>query len=228
MPRRRWPCSGGLVFHVWNRAIRRATLFHTPGDFLAFIRAVVEAQAKVDMRLLEWCLMRNHFHFLVWPRADGDLTRFLYAITQPHACRWSRVHGTRGTGPVYQGRFNAKPADSGFSFLTAACYVLRNPVEKHLVARAEAWPWCSASTAVLPLPRPALHDWPLPRPANWSDILHLPTKDARACEFQRSLQRSLAANAAVPASDEWRNATAALQVWAAGRRRPGRPRKVRG
>ncbi|RPJ74702.1 MAG: hypothetical protein EHM24_05600 [Acidobacteria bacterium] len=129
--------------------------------------------------------MRNHFHFLVWPRADGDLTRFLYVITQLHACRWSRVHGTRGTGPVYQGRFNAKPVDSGFSFLTAACYVLRNPVEKQLVTRVEDWPWCSASTAARPEPL-----------------------------------------AAAPASDEWRNATAALQVWTASRRRPGRPRKV--
>jgi len=222
MPRRQYPSSGGLVFHVWNRAIRRETLFHTPDDYLAFIRVIVEGQSKVDMRLLEWCLMRNHFHLLVWPRADVDLARFLYVITQLHACRWSRFHGTRGTGPVYQGRFNARPVESGFDFLTAACYVLRNPVEKHLVTRVEDWPWSSASTAALPEPRPALHDWPLPKPANWSDTLHLRTKPARA----RELQRSLVANAAAPASDEWRNATAALQVWTAGRRRPGRPRKV--
>ena len=223
MPKRQYPSSGGLVFHVCNRAIRRETLFHTRDDFLAFIRAVVEAQTVVDMRLLEWCLMRNHFHFLLWPRADGDLTRFLYMVSQRHACRWSRFHRTRGTGPVYQGRFNARPVDSGFSFLTRACYVIRNPVEKHLVTRAEDWPWCSASTAALPEPRPALHEhWPLPRPANWLDIVHLPTKRARACEFERSL----VANAAAPASDEWRTATAALQVWMASRRRPGRPRKV--
>lgn len=223
MPRRRASGYGGLVFYVFNRAVRRHTLFFTPEDYLAFLRVMNEAAARVPMRLLEWCLMRNHWHLLVWPRGDADLTAYISWIDLTHACRWSRAHGTRGTGPVYQGRFNAIPVQSDASLLIVASYILRNPVEKHLVRRAEDWPWSSASTVPLSEPRPEVHGWPIPKPTDWSQLLHLPQRGERDREFRRCLARP----APFGSSDEWRAATAERLAWTRGLRRPGRPRKPR-
>jgi REP element-mobilizing transposase RayT len=61
-----------MVFHVLNRGVRRGTLFDKDQDFLAFERVVEEALRTCAMRLCAYCLMSNHWHFVVWPEHDGD------------------------------------------------------------------------------------------------------------------------------------------------------------
>ena len=40
------------------------------------------------MRLLAYCVMPNHWHLVVWPRQDGDLSRFMNWLTLTHTQRW--------------------------------------------------------------------------------------------------------------------------------------------
>ena len=162
-----------MVFHVWNRAVRRATLFSTPQDYLAFLALVVEAQAKFPMRILAYCAMPNHWHLVVWPCEAGERTKFLYWFTLTHAVRWERVHGTRGTGPVYQGRFKDSVIATGTSLYTVCAYVGCNPLVAGMVNRSEDWPWSSASEQPPAGQRPLLHEWPIPKPPadEWSRIL---------------------------------------------------------
>ena len=68
---------GGHVYHALNRAVARLPLFKKAGDFAAFQRVMVEAQAGYPIRILAYCPMPNHWHFLVWPAGDGALTAFL-------------------------------------------------------------------------------------------------------------------------------------------------------
>jgi hypothetical protein len=88
------------------------------------------------MRLLAYCLMPNHFHLLVWPRADGDLSQFLRWLTVTHTQRWHAHHRTAGTGHLYQGRFKSFPVQSDEHFLTVCRYVERNALRANLVGRA--------------------------------------------------------------------------------------------
>jgi len=44
--------SGGLVYHVLNRANARRTLFEDAGDYAAFERVLAQACTRVSMRLL--------------------------------------------------------------------------------------------------------------------------------------------------------------------------------
>src|SRR5205085_2330664 len=67
MPRRARSAAGGVVYHVLNRANARATLFHKDGDYTAFHRVLAEAHARCPTRLLAWCVMPNHWHFVLWP-----------------------------------------------------------------------------------------------------------------------------------------------------------------
>jgi len=69
--------EGGLIYHCLNRANARLAIFTKEDDFEAFERVLVEAITRHDMRLLASCVMRNHFHLVLWPRADGDLSRFM-------------------------------------------------------------------------------------------------------------------------------------------------------
>src|SRR5438034_893562 len=74
MPRRLRFASGGYVYHVLNRAVGRVTLFRKDGDYAAFEKTLRQANDFQPMRLLAYCLMPNHWHLLLWPRGDGDLS----------------------------------------------------------------------------------------------------------------------------------------------------------
>lgn len=157
------PTSADVVYHVLNRANARRTLFEDDGDYAAFERVLAQACARVAMRLLAYCVMPNHWHLVVWPRRDGDLSRFMNWLTLTHTQRWHQHRHTVGDGHVYQGRFKSFPVETNEYLLTVCRYVERNPIRAGLVARAEQWQWSSAGThGSVPF-----HVWPMERPVDW-------------------------------------------------------------
>jgi len=40
------------------------------------------------MRILAYCLMPNHWHFLLWPERDGELAAFMKKLTITHVRNW--------------------------------------------------------------------------------------------------------------------------------------------
>ena len=70
-----------------NRANVRRTLFEDDGDYAAFERVLAQACERVSMRLLAYCVMLNHWHLVVWPRRDGELSRFMNWLTLTHTQR---------------------------------------------------------------------------------------------------------------------------------------------
>ena len=171
MPRGKRCCPGETVFHVLNRGNGRQTLFFGPGDYGAFIGVVKEALLIVPMRILGYCFMPNHWHFVLWPELDDQLSAFMHQLTTTHVRRWQKAHRREGEGHVYQGPFKSFPVESDEHLYTVCRYVERNPVRAGLVERAEDWPWSSAWARLYPddpggLP---LCGWPIPQPADWLD-----------------------------------------------------------
>ena len=131
------------MYHVLNRANAQIRLFDHAEDYEAFERVLVEAHQRLDMRTLSYCLMPNHWHMVLWPRRDGDLSEFMRWLTVTHAQRWHAFHGTVGSGHIYQGRFKSFPIQSDEHLLTVYRYVERNALRAGLVQCAEDWRWCS-------------------------------------------------------------------------------------
>jgi putative transposase len=155
--------SADIVYHVLNRANARRPLFDDDDDYAAFERVLVQACERVFMRFLAYCVMPNHWHLVVWPRQDGDLSRFMNWLTLTHTQRWHQHRHTVGDGHVYQGRFKSFPVETSEYLVTVCRYVERNPVRAGLVERAEQWRWSSAGTrGSVPL-----HEWPMERSAEW-------------------------------------------------------------
>ncbi|WP_202802903.1 transposase [Singulisphaera acidiphila] len=132
---------GGLCYHALNRGNRRETVFHKAGDYDAFLGAMADATARTPLDLLGYCLMSNHFHLVLRPHADGDLSRWMQWLLTAHARRYHRHHHT--TGHVWQGRFKAFPIEADEHLLTVLRYVERNALRAELVVRAEDWRWSS-------------------------------------------------------------------------------------
>src|SRR5487761_1139932 len=116
-------CPGGCVYHVLNRSVGRIALFRRGEDYAAFERVMLDAYERVPMRIVGWCLMKNHWHFMVWPRTDDEVTGYFRALAHTHAMRWRVAHRSVGWGPLYQGRFKAFPVESGSHVLTVCRYV---------------------------------------------------------------------------------------------------------
>jgi putative transposase len=76
MPRTAGRAPGGQVYHVLNWSVGRTRLFRTDEDFEAFRRVVVEACRRHPVRILAYCILSNHWHFVVWPKADGQVTDY--------------------------------------------------------------------------------------------------------------------------------------------------------
>ncbi len=80
-----------MVFHVLNRGNDRREIFDDRADYEAFLRVMKETQERVPMRVLAYCLLPNHWHFLLWPVNDGDLGAFMQRLTTTHVRRCLRA-----------------------------------------------------------------------------------------------------------------------------------------
>lgn len=183
--------EGGLVYHALNRAVARSTIFDDDGDYDAFLRVLDEALTRHTMRLLAYCVMPNHFHLVLWPRANGDLSRFMGWLTMTHTQRWHAHHRSAGTGHLYQGRFKSFPVQDDGHFHTLCRYVERNALRAGLVTRAESWRWGSLGNqdAAATPDRPALDAWPVGRPADWVERVNAPLTPSEEEAMRRSIQR---------------------------------------
>jgi len=88
---------------VVNRANGRLRLLRTDDDFLAFYNVLLRAHARHSIRIPGWCLTFNHWHFVVHPRRDGEVSRFFACLGLTHATRWQVAHNAVGMGHLYQG-----------------------------------------------------------------------------------------------------------------------------
>jgi putative transposase len=127
MARRSRSAVGGVAYHVFNRGSRKGLLFASADEYIAFERLLAEGREEWPMRIIAYCLMPNHWHLLLWPEHDGDLSRFLHWITGTHGHRWRRFTRTQGEGAVYQGRFGSRRVLDQPHLFEVWRYIERNP-----------------------------------------------------------------------------------------------------
>ena len=197
MPRAARQTPGGLVYHVLNRGVGRMTLFDDDEDYGAFERALAQTlEAISGVRLLGYCLMPNHWHLVVRPVGDDNLSRFMQRLTTRHVRRWLAHRHEIGTGPVYQGRFKSFPIQTDEHLLTVLRYVERNALRAGLVETAEDWRWGSlwrwanrrlASTQGAEAP--ALSPWPVERPRRWAALVNDALTEAELAALRTSANR---------------------------------------
>ena len=179
MARRPRTASGGMAYHVMNRVSGRQDLFEDVGDYEAFERVLGEAREREAMRVCAYALMPNHFHLVLWPRGDGDLSRFMQWLTMTHTQRWHAHRHNIGHGHLYQSRFKSFPIQMDEHFLTVCRYVERNALRARLAERAEDWAWCSLACRVQKLDKRStlLDDWPVERPRDWRQAVNRPQEE---------------------------------------------------
>jgi putative transposase len=196
-------------------------LFHKPSDYQAFLKLMVQAAGRVpSMRLLAYCLMPNHWHLALWPRNDGDLAAYMSWLTNTHVRRWRQHWHSIGEGHVYQGRYKNFLVQKDDHFLTLIRYIEANPVRAKLVTRAQEWRWSSLTPGGDE--RPALCEWPVLRPEDWTQIVNAPLAEEQLERVRLSLKRGRPLG-----TDSWVKQTARRLGLEFTLRPRGRPRNQR-
>jgi putative transposase len=221
MPRQRRYTPAGMVFHVINRGVGRQTIFHKDEDYAAFERVMAEAWQRIPVRILSYCLMPNHWHFVLWPRRDDEVSEFTKWLTHTHTQRWHAHYHTSGTGHLYQGRFKSFPVKDDVHLLLVLRYVERNALRANLVARAEDWTWGSLWRRAKGRGTVMLSEWPVDRPMDWVNFVNEPQSQSELEALRRSV------NHGCPFGDEdWQKEVAEDLGLQSTLRPRGRPRKV--
>ena len=84
-------------------------------------------------------VLSNHWHLVVRPKADGEMSRFAQWLTLTHTQRYHIHHHSAGEGHLYQGRFKSFPVQDDDHFLTVNRYVERNAYSANLCSSPELW-----------------------------------------------------------------------------------------
>jgi putative transposase len=183
---------GNIAYHVMNRTWGNLKLFEDDPDYQAFERVLAQAcEREESIRLCAYCLMPNHFHLVLYPAHDGQLSRFMQWLTMTHVQRWHAHRHTGGRGHLYQSRFKSFPIQQDAHFLKVCRYVERNPLRAKLVKRVEKWPWSSLwqrEHDSAPL-KDHLANWPVKRPANWIERVNQPQDEKELDNLRQSTQR---------------------------------------
>ncbi len=164
MPGRSTPLVTGEYYHIFNRGSEKRHIFTKPRDYKRFLQTFYYYQftgpkqsfskfAKSNLSsfkpdqekklvdILCYCLMPNHFHFLVKQLRDNGISIFLSQISNSYT-KYFNTKYTR-VGALLQGVFKAVRIETDEQLIHTSRYIHINPVVSGLVKMPEDYSWSS-------------------------------------------------------------------------------------
>jgi putative transposase len=178
----------GSVVHVVNRGNDKKRLFVRARDFEDFLQLVLWAKGTCPVRIVAYCIMSNHWHFVFWVEVEWDVSAFLHRLTTTHSKRYRRATDTVGEGHVYQDRFKASTIFNERYYYNCLRYVEQNPLRANLVRGVKDWRWSSLAER-LGHNRGILDPDPLGLPMGWLELVERPLPQCDADEIRNALKR---------------------------------------
>lgn len=160
--------SNGLFYHVYNCGVERRNIFANDKDYRRFLelisyylydqlipftsfqnidsekRSVLPDWEKRRLTILAYCLMPNHFHFLVRQEKEFGIMKFVSDLANSYTKYFNLKY--QRLGHLFQGRFKAKIIESEESLIQVARYIHLNPAvstKVHWCDKLERYPYSS-------------------------------------------------------------------------------------
>lgn len=147
MPKRR-KFEENKHYHVYNRWLRKQTLFHREEDFEKFMIYVdtYREKCKGKLDIIAFCVLPNHFHFIFHNKFDWHkISYFIGNICSAYA-RYYQTRYQMDKGRVYfENRFKCKEINDEEYLQQCICYVENNPIKHNIVDTVDKRLFRSAS-----------------------------------------------------------------------------------
>ncbi len=142
------------LFHIYNRGNNQQQIFFIPDNYIYFLEKVRKFVSP-HCDILSWCLMPNHFHFLinsddrtiqtieVGGNKRNVLSEGIRNLLQTYTKAINKQNKT--TGSLFQQNTKAKPVSLGPEQYGITCmnYIHQNSMKANLVMKMEDWPYSS-------------------------------------------------------------------------------------
>lgn len=147
MPIRKIQFENGEFYHVFNRGVEKRDIFMDERDYLRFVRNLERINDEVNIRIRNvpdvttsgtlgkqpivyiacFCLMPNHFHFLVKQLSDNGIINFFGRLGISYAQYFNTKY--ERVGSLFQGRFKAVHIGNDEQLKHTSRYIHLNPLE---------------------------------------------------------------------------------------------------
>ncbi|BDC51483.1 transposase [Bryobacterales bacterium F-183] len=141
MPRNARVIAPGLPYHITQRGTNRQRVFFTDADRSLYLRLIRENLEEAKAKVLAYCLMTNHVHFVVIPEQEDSLA-LLFGRANGRYAQAINIRKGR-SGHLWQARYNSCPM-SERHFWVGLRYVETNPCRAGIVQLPEEYKWSSA------------------------------------------------------------------------------------
>jgi putative transposase len=124
-------------YHIYNRGVGRGLLFFNPGNYEYCLRLVKRYYRRYGVTVIAYCLMPNHYHFLLRQETDQPLSKFVNVLFNAYVQAVNRQQDRRGT--LFEGRFRHVWVDREEYLVHLCRHIHLNPVKAKLVSHPEDW-----------------------------------------------------------------------------------------
>lgn len=137
MPKRLIQFQQNGHYHIYNRGANKQPIFFSEQDYRYLLKLCKKYKAKYQISILAYCLMPNHYHFLL--RQDAELSASLFIRDTFNAYVQGINKKQERSGSLFQGRFQAVQIDKEDYLVHVCRYIHLNPLKAMLVSSVEDW-----------------------------------------------------------------------------------------
>ena len=184
MPTRLMSFTASQLYHIYNRGSNRQPIFFEEANYYYLLRLFKKYSPIMRISVIAYCLMPNHYHFLV--RQDAEIPagllfqRVFNAYTKAINKKYER------TGTLFQGRYRCILLVNTSHLFQLCRYIHANPVKARLVESPEQWPFSN------------FQEWVGTRAGTLCDLDFVRTNFGTANEYMDFIQEYLASRAELP------------------------------
>ena len=124
-------------YHIYNRGAGKGRIFFNPGNYEYCLRLVKRYHQRYDVAVIAYCLMPNHYHFLLRQETDQPLSKFINVLFNAYVQAVNRQQSRKGT--LFEGRFRHVWVDREEYLIHLCRYIHLNPVRAKLVSQLTDW-----------------------------------------------------------------------------------------
>ncbi|MBD2251174.1 transposase [Nostoc parmelioides] len=140
MPQRHIPLKIGNFYHVYNRGNNRQAIFFERENYIYFLQLIREHLISNAVDIVAYCLMPNHYHFLVYLR-DETLSDAMKSLSLSYTKAINKRFNRSGV--LFQGRFQIIEVLQTDYLVHLSRYIHLNPVKAGLVNQPGEWEFSS-------------------------------------------------------------------------------------
>ena len=133
----------GIIVHFYNRVVSNELLFREKDDYLQFLQLFKKVIRSVPALVYAYCLMPNHFHFLLRQNCEVPLYRIFNKVLSPYVQKFNLKYHRRGS--IFAHPLQSKLVTNNKQIITLCMYIHLNPVKAKLVQEPEDWEYSNYS-----------------------------------------------------------------------------------